>query len=209
MLREATCTDFTDQLSSKAPVPGGGGVAALVGALGTALGGLVCSLTSGKKKYAQYEDDIQRILARTNELQHQLLELIDKDAENFYPLSQAYGLPKDTEEQKKEKEETLQKCYKVAIQGPVEIMRLCHETVALLDELVEKGSKLAISDDACGAILVKASMQSAWINVVVNLNCIKDEEFKTSLRSELVPMMERDVGICDRIHGQILERLGN
>lgn len=209
MLREATCTDFTDQLSSKAPVPGGGGVAALVGALGTALGGMVCSLTSGKKKYAQYEDDIQRILARTNELQHQLLELIDKDAENFYPLSQAYGLPKDTEEQKKEKEETLQKCYKVAIQGPVEIMRLCHETVALLDELVEKGSKLAISDDACGAILVKASMQSAWINVVVNLNCIKDEEFKTSLRSELVPMMERDVGICDRIHGQILERLGN
>ena len=134
-LREAACSEFVAQLSSKAPVPGGGGVAALAGALGTALGGMVCSLTTGKKKYAEFEEDIQRILARTGELQDRLLKLIDEDAENFYPLSQAYGLPKDTEEQKRVKEETLQKCFKVAIQGPVDIMKVCHEAVVLEEDL--------------------------------------------------------------------------
>lgn len=208
MLREATCTEFVSQLSSKAPVPGGGGVAALTGALGTALGGMVCSLTTGKKKYAAYEEDIQRILRQTGELQQKLLELIDKDAENFYPLSKAYGMPKETEEEKALKEETLQKCFKVAVQGPVEIMKVCHEAVLLEEELVDKGSKLAISDDGCGVLLLKAAIQSAWMNVIVNLNCIKDDAYCSALRNELVPMMEKDCQICDEVHRKVLQMLG-
>lgn len=207
-LRGASCTDFVSQLSSKAPVPGGGGVAALTGALGTALGGMVCSLTAGKKKYAQYEEDIRRILKKTEELQQKLLLLIDEDAENFYPLSRAYGLPKDTEEEKKIKEETLQKCFRVAVQGPVEIMRICHEAVALEEELADKGSRLAVSDVGCGVLLLKAAMQSAWLNVVVNLNCITDKEFTEELRRELVPMMEKDAGICEDVYQKVLGVLG-
>ena len=206
-LRETACTEFVAQLSSKAPVPGGGGVAALAGALGTALGGMVCSLTTGKKKYAEYEEDIQRILARTGELQDRLLKLIDEDAENFYPLSQAYGLPKDTEEQKKAKEETLQKCFKVAIQGPADIMRVCHEAVILEEELADKGSKLAISDVGCGVLLLKAAMQSAWLNVIVNLNCITDAAYCETLRTELVPMMEKDCAVCDAVYQKVAAML--
>ena len=206
-LREAPCTDFVAQLSSKAPVPGGGGVAALAGALGTALGGMVCSLTTGKKKYAEFEEDIQRILARTGELQDRLLRLIDEDAENFYPLSQAYGLPKDTEEQKKVKEETLQKCLKVAIQGPAEIMRVCHEAVVLEEELADKGSKLAISDVGCGVLLLKGAIQSAWLNVIVNLNCITDDAYCSALREELVPLMEKDCAVCDAVYEKVLGML--
>ena len=103
-IAEKSCIGFVDVLASKAPVPGGGGAAALVGAIGMALGSMVCNLTTGKKKYAQYEEDIQAILGKAKTLQDQLLEMIDKDAEGFFPLSQAYGLPANTDEEKAAKE---------------------------------------------------------------------------------------------------------
>lgn len=207
-LVNASCAAFVDETFSKAPVPGGGGVAALAGALGIALGGMVCNLTTGKKKYAQYEEDIQRILKEAEVLKARLLELIDEDAENFYPLSQAYGLPKNTEEEKKIKEETLQKCFKVAIQGPIEIMKVCYDSIKLQEELVDKGSMLAISDVGCGVLLLKGALQSAWLNVVVNLNCITDEEYKANLREELVPMMMDGMYICDDVYKAVLNKLG-
>ncbi len=100
---ELTCTKFVDETFSKAPVPGGGGVASLVGALGVALGGMVCNLTTGKKKYAQYEEDIQRIMKEAEELKTTMMGMIDQDARNFLPLSKAYGLPTSTDEEKKYK----------------------------------------------------------------------------------------------------------
>lgn len=206
-LREKSCTEFTEELASRAAVPGGGGAAALAGALGTALGSMVCNLTSGKKKYAQYEEDIQRILAKAKDLYERMLVLIDEDAENFYPLSKAYGLPKETEEQKAYKEETLQKCLKVAIKGPVEIMRLSAEAVDLQEELADKGSKLAISDVGCGALLLKSAIQSAWLNVVINLNSIRDDAYCRELRDELVPLMEESCRKCDAIYDKVLKAM--
>ena len=98
-ISEKKCTEFVEALYSKAAVPGGGGAAALVGAVGTALAGMVGNLTTGKKKYAEFEEDIQRILKEAQALQDRLLAMIDEDAENFLPLSKAYGLPKETEEE--------------------------------------------------------------------------------------------------------------
>ena len=207
-LVQASCVGFVDETFSKAPVPGGGGVAALAGALGTALGGMVCNLTTGKKKYAQYEEDIQRIMTEAEALKNRLLELIDEDAQNFFPLSKAYGLPKNTEEEKKIKEETLQKCLKVAIQGPVDIMKVCHDAIKLQEELVDKGSMLAISDVGCGVLLLKGAMQSGWLNVVVNLNSITDEKYVADLRAELVPLMDEGCRICDEVYEKVLAKLG-
>ena len=207
-LVQASCVGFVDETFSKAPVPGGGGVAALAGALGTALGGMVCNLTTGKKKYAQYEEDIQRIMNEAEALKNRLLELIDEDAQNFFPLSKAYGLPKNTEEEKKIKEETLQKCLKVAIQGPVDIMKVCHDAIKLQEELVDKGSMLAISDVGCGVLLLKGAMQSGWLNVVVNLNSITDEKYVADLRAELVPLMDEGCRICDEVYEKVMAKLG-
>lgn len=207
-LVQASCVGFVDETFSKAPVPGGGGVAALAGALGTALGGMVCNLTTGKKKYAQYEEDIQRIMKEAEGLKDRLLELIDEDAQNFFPLSKAYGLPKNTEEEKKIKEETLQKCLKVAIQGPVDIMKVCYDAIKLQEELVDKGSMLAISDVGCGVLLLKGAMQSGWLNVVVNLNSITDEKYVADLRAELVPLMDEGCRICDEVYEKVLAKLG-
>lgn len=207
-LVQASCVGFVDETFSKAPVPGGGGVAALAGALGTALGGMVCNLTTGKKKYAQYEEDIQRIMKEAEALKNRLLELIDEDAQNFFPLSKAYGLPKNTEEEKKIKEETLQKCLKVAIQGPVDIMKVCYDAIKLQEELVDKCSMLAISDVGCGVLLLKGAMQSGWLNVVVNLNSITDEKYVADLRAELVPLMDEGCRICDEVYEKVLAKLG-
>lgn len=207
-LVQASCVGFVDETFSKAPVPGGGGVAALAGALGIALGGMVCNLTTGKKKYAQYEEDIQRIMKEAEALKSRLLELIDEDAENFYPLSKAYGLPKNTEEEKKIKEETLQKCLKVAIQGPVDIIKVCYASIKLQEELADKGSMLAISDVGCGVLLLKGAMQSGWLNVVINLNSITDEQYVADLRAELVPLMEEGCRICDEVYEKVLAKLG-
>ena len=208
-LVQASCQGFVDETFSKAPVPGGGGVAALAGALGIALGGMVCNLTTGKKKYAQYEEDIQRMMKKAEELKARLLELIDEDAENFFPLSKAYGLPATTDEEKKVKEETLQAALKVAVQGPIDIVKVCYESIKLQEELSGKGSKLAISDVGCGVLLLKGTMMSGWLNVVVNINMIKDEKFVSDLKAELLPMIEEGNKICDETYEKVLGVLNN
>ena len=185
---EVTCTKFVDETFSKAPVPGGGGVASLVGALGVALGGMVCNLTTGKKKYAQYEEDIQRIMKEAEGLKQTMMGMIDQDAENFLPLSKAYGLPTSTEEEKQYKEETMQ---------------------AALKELADKGSKLAISDVGCGVLCLKGAMMSGWLNVVINLSSIHDEAYVSQIKDELLPMLEEGQKICDEVYEKVLNILNS
>ena len=114
-ISEKTCVEFVNLLASKSAVPGGGGAAALVGAIGMALGSMVCNLTIGKKKYAEYEDSVKEILVKAGEIEEKLLSMIDEDANNFLPLSKAYGLPTSTEEEKKIKEETMENALKFKI----------------------------------------------------------------------------------------------
>ena len=123
-------------------------------------------------------------------------------------FSSSEFLPKNTEEEKKIKEETLQKCLKVAIQGPVDIMKVCYDAIKLQEELVDKGSMLAISDVGCGVLLLKGAMQSGWLNVVVNLNSITDEKYVADLRAELVPLMDEGCRICDEVYEKVLAKLG-
>lgn len=204
---DLSCTKFVDETFSNAPVPGGGGVASLVGALGAALGGMVCNLTTGKKKYAQYEGDIQRIMKEAEELKESMLGMIDQDAQNFLPLSKAYGLPTSTDEEKKYKEETMQAALKVAIQVPIDIIKVSYRAIKLQEELVNKGSKLAISDVGCGVLCLKGAMMSGWLNVVINLKSISDEAYVAQLKDELMPMLDEGQKICDKVYQEVLDML--
>ena len=201
------CDKFVDETFSKAAVPGGGGVASLVAALGTALGGMVCNLTTGKKAYAQFEDDIQSITKQAEELKNQLMAMIDQDAENFLPLSKAYGLPKETEEQKKFKEETMQKALKVACGVPIDIVRVSYKAIKLHAELVDKGSRLAISDVGCGVALLRAAILSGWLNVLINIEAITDESYVNDVRAELMPLIDEGVKICDEVFLKVENQL--
>lgn len=202
-----SCEKFVDETFSKAPVPGGGGVAALVGSIGVALSGMVCNLTTGKKKYAIYEDDIQRILKDAEELKSDLMSLIDKDAENFYPLSQCYGLPANTDEEKAIKEEKMQAALKVAITAPIETVKISYRAIKLHEELATKGSKLAVSDVGCGVLCLKAAMKSGWLNVMINLKSIHDEEFIESVEAELLPIIDAGEKLADDIYNNVESQL--
>mgnify|MGYP000451142477 FL=1 len=207
-IAQKSCVDFVEVLASKAAVPGGGGAAALAGAIGMALGSMVCNLTTGKKKYAQYEETIQEILAKAGKLEEELLSMIDKDAEGFYPLSKAYGLPTSTEEEKQYKAETMEKCLKVACEVPMNIVRLCFDSIKLHEELVDKGSKLAISDVGCGVQCLRAAILSGQLNVIINVNSMKDREYAEKIEKECNQLVQDGVKICDEVYQKVLVALG-
>lgn len=207
-MAQKSCVDFIEVLASKAAVPGGGGAAALAGAIGMALGSMVCNLTTGKKKYAQYEEAIQEILDKAAKLEEELLYMIDKDAEGFYPLSKAYGLPTSTEEEKQYKTETMEKCLKVACEVPMDIVRLCFDSIKLHEELVDKGSKLAISDVGCGVQCLRAAILSGQLNVIINVNSMKDREYAEKIEKECNQLVQEGVKICDEVYQKVLVALG-
>ena len=198
---------FTLQLSSKAPVPGGGGAAALAGALGAALGGMVACLTVGKPKYADVEDEILELKVKALKAQNDLIGLIEKDAEVFAPLARAYGMPTGTDEEKLEKDRVMQECLKQASMAPLEIMEKCAETLVLLKGFAEKGSALAVSDAGCGAVLSKAAMQAAWLNVRINIRLIKDEDFVAEVEGKVKDMLETSLPLADSIFSYVEDRL--
>lgn len=207
-IAQKSCVDFIEVLASKAAVPGGGGAAALAGAIGMALGSMVCNLTTGKKKYAEYEEAIQEILSKASKLEEELLSMIDKDAEGFYPLSKAYGLPTSTEEEKKYKAETMEKCLKVACEVPMNIVRLCFDSIKLHEELVDKGSKLAISDVGCGVQCLRAAILSGQLNVIINVNSMTDREYAEKIEKECDQLVKDGVKICDEVYQKVLVALG-
>lgn len=202
-LVDKSCTEFTYILSSKAAVPGGGGAAALVGGLGTALAGMVCNLTIGKKKYAQYEEEIKEILQKTEEIQNQLLHMVDEDAENFLPLSKAYGMPSNTEEEKEEKKKVMQAALKTACEVPIQIVRTSFEAIKLHETLVEKASKLAISDVGVGVQCLRAALISGQLNVLINIGMIDDEEYVTKVKEEIDQLVGEGTKIADEVYKKV------
>lgn len=207
-LTERTCKEFADLLASKEAVPGGGGAAALVGALGVALNSMVANFSIGKKKFIDIEDKHRDIINRGYELKDELIELIDRDAENFLPLSKAYGIKATTDEEKAEKEEVLQSALKVACSAPVRMVECIYESILLHEELVEISSKLIISDVGVGVQCLKAALYSAQLNVVININSIKDEEYTSEVREKTVAMVEKGSKIADEVYKKVIEIMG-
>ena len=207
MMTEKSCIEFVKMLSSKAPVPGGGGASALVGALGVALGSMVGNLTLGKKKYEAVEDDIKRILDKASDLQQSLLQLVEKDAEVFEPLSKAYGLPKNTEEEKKNREEVMENALKLACSVPMEIMEKCMEAIGLHEELAEKGTKIAISDVGVGVLFCRSALEGASLNVFINTKLMKNREYAESLNKKAEKMLSDGIDRANAIYAAVSRQL--
>jgi formiminotetrahydrofolate cyclodeaminase len=201
------CREFVGVLSSKEPVPGGGGASALVGALGTALASMVANLTAGKKKYEQYQEAIGEILQKAGSLQKDLLDLVEEDASVFEPLSRAYSMPQETEEQKREKSSVMEAELKKASRVPIEIMRKCCEAIRLHEELSVKGTAIAISDVGVGALFCKAALMGAHITVLINTRSMKDAEYAKKLEDEAESMTKEYGQLADDIAGRVIQRV--
>jgi formiminotetrahydrofolate cyclodeaminase len=202
-LTDLSCTAFAEVLASKAPVPGGGGAAALAGALGVALCSMVGNFTTGKKKYAAYEEDVQRMLAEGETLRARLLELVEADAAAFEPLSRAYAIPKEDPT----RDSVLEEAALNACKAPMEMVSCCGEALLLLEEMLEKGSRLLLSDVGCGALLCKAAMESAAMNVFVNTGSLQDRAVAVGMERQVDETLEKYLPMAERIAASVTATL--
>jgi formiminotetrahydrofolate cyclodeaminase len=176
-LTEKTLTQFLDELASNSPAPGGGSVAALSGALGCALTSMVCNLTIGKKKYAPVESEMTSIMKQSETLRSICTHLIDRDTEAFNKVMEAFGLPKENDDQKALRNAAIQEATKEATLVPLELMKHIIDALALANIVAEKGNSNSVSDAGVSAIMLNAACESAALNVQINLNSITDMEF--------------------------------
>ena len=176
MLLEQKTTDFLEQLSSSAPIPGGGGASAAVGAFASALGLMVTNLTVGKKKYADVEEEILEIREKLEQKKQDLVRMVDEDAEAFEPLAKAYRMPKETEEEQAEKEKVMETALKNAAEAPLCIMKTIVDTMEMIRVLWEKGSRLAVSDAGVAILFAQAALEGASLNIFINTKMMKDQE---------------------------------
>ena len=206
-LNNTSCAQFLAQLANKAPTPGGGGTAALVGAAGVALGNMVGSLTTGKKKYAAVEAEIQALNARAETLRAELEALVQADAAAFAPLAAAYGLPKDTPAQAAHKAAVLETALDAASAVPLQIMEKCAEGIARAEQYAAKGSVLAVSDAGCAAVLCKAALQAASLNVFVNTGLMADRARAAALDARADTLLEGYLPRADAVFAAITGKL--
>ena len=204
-MNKLTLDDFTIKTAGKDPVPGGGGVSGLVGALAASLSEMVTSLTTGKKKYAEYEEEIQAIMQKSEDLRIRLLSSINEDAEAFKPLAKAYGMDKTSEGY----EENLEKCLRVAASSPFNILKMCAEVIELDERLAIIGSKLAVSDAATSVMLAHGALYGAYINILVNTRLMKDKEYASKLDEEAISILKEYSERALRCFDSIKERLTN
>lgn len=195
--------EFTASLASKAPVPGGGGAAALGGALAAALASMVCELTAGKKKYARFEEDISRVSQRAGELREELLRGIDEDAAAFEPLSRAYSIPKDDPG----RAEVMEEALRTACAAPMTIAEKSAQVIGLLSELAEKGCQIAVSDVGVGTQLARAALISAGLNVRINIRSMRDRRYAGALRERLEELERKYIPEADAAFGAVMERI--
>ena len=216
--------EFTEVLASKEAVPGGGGASALVGSIGMALGNMVGSLTTGKKKYADVEEDIQALMTEGENLRIELLSMMDKDAEAFAPLAKAYGIPKDDPSRDEVMEKALDVAKLVQIDElmdrkpselsggqqqrvAIDIMRTVCKALDVIKEFAAKGSALAISDAGVGAVCCKAALQGASLNVFINTKSKKDRTKAEALEAEANAMLDKYCRLADEIYAVVVERI--
>lgn len=196
-------SSFNKMLASKAPVPGGGGASALAASLGAALGSMVANLTLGKKKYAQYEEELSAIMTELEELRLSCEKLMEEDALAFEPLSRAYSIPKDDPNRAEE----MERCLHLAAQPPVELLRLACRGILIHERLEKIGSVLAISDVGTGVIMFWAALYGAAMNVRVNTKLMTDRVYAEKLNSEVDELMSEHWKIAERVYENVWERL--
>ena len=206
---DKSCREFVSCVGTKAPVPGGGSVAALAGALGASLSTMVASITVSKKKSEEEKAEIQATIEELLGIQTALLELVQKDIDNFEPLSKLYSKKAETPEEKKKIDEEKQKALYEACLVPLEIVRTCGRAIELSREVSSKGSKIIIADAASSAVLCKAAMQAASFNIYINTSMLKDKALAKKLNDDCTSRIVYYGALADAVFGQTTHKLIN
>ena len=197
---ELSCEEFADRLAAREGVPGGGGAAALVGALGVALCSMAGSFTVGKPRYADVEDEVRALMDEAEDVRYRLVELVEEDAEGFAPLAAAYAIPRDDPG----RAEALERATEAAAMAPLAMVGECCRAVTLLERMGERCSRLLASDVACGALLVRAALGAASVNVYVNTSALADRAQAAAIESACDELVEEYVPRAERLAERVL-----
>ncbi len=193
-MKKMTIEEFTSELASNSPAPGGGSVAALSSSIGASLASMVFSLTVGKKLYNEYDDEKKKLidegLASAQKLKDVFLNLMDEDTTAFNGLMAAFKLPKETDEEKKIRSHKIQEGYKGATEIPLKTARESVKIFDLLEVAAEIGNPNAVSDAGVGAMSALTGLEGAVMNVKINLSSIKDAEFVERVSKECEELVE-------------------
>ncbi|MGB9857405.1 MAG: cyclodeaminase/cyclohydrolase family protein [Dictyoglomaceae bacterium] len=198
-----TVEEFIMLLASKEPAPGGGSASALLGAIGSALSSMVANLTIGKEKFKEQEPLLEEILKESENLQKEFLSLIEEDTNAFNKVSRVYKMPKDTEEQKDVRNETLERALKDATLVPLSIMEKSLSALKLLEKSIGNTNPNAISDIGVSALCLKSALQGGWLNIIINLKSIKDEDFVRDITKKAEALLSEGIKIADYIYSQV------
>ena len=206
-LAELKTAEFVDLLASDAPAPGGGSAAALEGALGAALTAMVCGLTVGKKKYAEYQELAEEAQKKATDLKARFVDVMDRDTEAFNVVSAAFGMPKETDEEKAARSAAIQKGLEGCTKTPFEMMELAVETLELTASILGKSNDSAASDLGVSALSLRAAIQGAWLNVLINIGSLKDTALAEDYRAKGEALLAKALPLADEIYSTVVSQM--
>ena len=206
-LAELKTAEFVDLLASDAPAPGGGSAAALEGALGAALTAMVCGLTVGKKKYAEFQELAEEAQKKATDLKARFVDVMDRDTEAFNVVSAAFGMPKATDEEKAARSAAIQKGLEGCTKTPFEMMELAVETLELTASILGKSNDSAASDLGVSALSLRAAIQGAWLNVLINIGSLKDQALAEDYRAKGEALLAKALPLADQIYDTVVKSM--
>lgn len=207
MIKNMTIQTFLDELASKTSTPGGGGAAAVSGAMGAALISMVANFTIGKKGHEDVEDECREILAKSEQLRADLTDAINDDVVVFNRVMASYGMSKETDEEKAARSSEIQAALKEATDVPLQCAKLCKEVINLSQPIADKGNNNVISDAGVAVLAGYAGLRSAALNVYINIGGIKDQEFADDRRQQLESLMEGMDPLKEEIYELVKSKL--
>jgi formiminotetrahydrofolate cyclodeaminase len=207
MIIEQPVTQFLDELASSAATPGGGSGAAIMGALGAALVSMVCNLTIGKRNYAEVEPEMRSVLHDAEALRQRLADMVAEDIAAFNELMAAYGLPKQTDDEKAARGAAIQRALRAATEAPLACARACAEVIKLSMRAAEVGNRNVISDAGVGALAAQAALRSAALNVDINVPSLQDQAFAQACRDEMDALLASAVPLSEQAIALVKSKL--
>lgn len=195
--------EFSELTASSAPVPGGGGVCALVSSLASSLNEMVVNLTVGKKKYLEFTDELNALKEESEALRVILLNCINEDAKAFEPLSVAYSGDKNDPDYY----ENMEKCLRIAANSPFQILKYTTKVIDICERLSEIGSKIVVSDAGTAVMLASGVLYSAYLNIIVNTELMKDRDYADQLEKDAVTILNTYSQRCLDVFDAVKERI--
>jgi glutamate formiminotransferase/formiminotetrahydrofolate cyclodeaminase len=206
-LMSMTAKDFVDEVSSESPAPGGGSVAALAGSLCAALSAMVANLTVGKPGYEKVWPEMSELAEKGQAIKDRLVKAVDEDTNAFNDLMEAMRLPKATPEQKAVREKAMEEGYKKAAAVPLQTAKTCLEAMEISLTAAQKGNANSASDAGVAALMARAGVEGAVLNVLINLGSIKDQKFRERHVSECHELNSRAAKLCQAVQDEVMKNI--